>query len=222
MTEATFDKSRLLALHFRIGEDGVPIILTFVNEDLSPYAIDTKGFKLAVKSKPGAANIFLLEEGDGLEVIGASLNKLQISPVAANTTGQRPGTNFLTLYSAAEDHTWLNGPAKFHNGDFDGVGYCDDETITICANGSEITIIISTVDTGNSWVPCGTFVDANDVYPPPGNGSGANGAIKAFNTFISTAGAMYNGNFLPAGSVFVALIDAPGQAAANWLRLGSV
>lgn len=140
MKGATFDKSRNLPLYARIGEAGVPRILTFLNADRTPRDISGKGWRLPVKYRAGQRTIFTLTEGAGLTVKGTYSNQLKIEITAAQAT-QDNDTLFYTLYSSVEDHTWLNGFFRFHNGEFDGL---EDETteVIIYENGEEVIIII--------------------------------------------------------------------------------
>jgi hypothetical protein len=207
MTGLTFDKSKLLPLYFRIGEDGEPMTITFLNDDGSSHAIDGEDFSLICKANPGAtANIFEMTIGVELAVAGADLNQLVISPVASNTLGKRPGTNFWYLYSNNEGRTWLNGPAKFHNGDFDGVtteDMCltDDLTITIAAGIPESTKY------RGAW--------SQNKYPDSG-GNGASGVPKVDDYWISDTVITISAVDYPVKSRFTALVNTPGQTAANW------
>lgn len=142
MVGATFDKSRTLPLYARIGEAGVPKILTFNNANGTPHDISSLNFQIPVKKRAGyRENLFILTIGDGLTVEGADNNKLRIEITAEQATQQNDSV-FWTLYAEAEDHTWLNGFLRFHNGEFDGVEETD--TITISENGEDIIISIST------------------------------------------------------------------------------
>lgn len=141
MIGATFDKSRNLPLYARIGEAGVPKIFTFLNADRTPRDISVLNFQIPVKKRPGfnLPNLFLLSVGDGLTVVDT--NKLRVE-ISAEQATQQQDTVFWTLYAEAEDHTWLNGFLRFHNGEFDGL-YEETDEIIISENGEEITIIVS-------------------------------------------------------------------------------
>jgi len=143
MGAATFDKSRNLQLYARIGETGVPIVLEFLNSDGTNHDITSYDFKLRVKARPfSTENFFELGIGTGLTVLGADNQKLSIAltSVQADT---KPDTNFWYLYSENQDHTWLNGPFIFHNGEFDGLENASE--IIVNENGTPITITIESL-----------------------------------------------------------------------------
>ncbi len=95
-------------------------------------------------------------------------------------------------------------------------------TVNVEPNPIEVTVTVTVggVVVG-SWFNCGTFTAATDYYPSTG-GTLTGGVPAAYNTFISSNGATYKGNYVPAGSLFVATINTPGQDAANWLIFGSI
>jgi len=146
---ATFDKSRELNLYARIGETGVPITLTFVNEDLTPHPIASYDFKLRVKRRIFSSDyIFELSVGAGLTVTAA--NKLEIGLTYAQSL-QKEDTYFFTLYSENEDHTWLNGAFPMFKGVFDGVA--NEENQVVVSNvGNDVTVTITNpTSTGENW-----------------------------------------------------------------------
>lgn len=143
MAKATFDKSRSLQLFARCNEAGVSKVLTFVNDDGTDHAIAAYDFALAVylrASSPTA--LFTLTIGSGLTVQNTNELLIEITDTQATLD---PDTYFYRLYSVADDNTWLNGPFKFHEGEFDGVD--EDETITITENGTAVTIEVTTQGT---------------------------------------------------------------------------
>lgn len=131
MKELNLDKSRLLRLRARVNESSVPRTLIFLQGG-SPYNITGLDFKLYVfRSQNTTQKLFTLSIGDGLEV-GGSDNELTIT-ITETRAAQTPGTYFWRLYSADEDHTWLNGPFVFHIGESDNVE--EEEEIDIYQNG---------------------------------------------------------------------------------------
>lgn len=172
MAKATFDKSRTLQLFARIGETGVPKVLTFVNEDGTDHAIASYDFELQVYSRPNSPTaLFTLAIGSGLTV--QNTNELLIEITAAQAA-RDVDTYFWKLYSDTEDHTWLNGPFYFHDGEFDGV--VETDTITITENGTAVEITVSSqgasaasqsqVNTGTStttYVSPSTLQDKDDT-----------------------------------------------------------
>ncbi len=142
-----FTKEKQLPFYARVNEAGIPRVFTFLNLDGTPHPISGYDFKVKVKEREFyPANLFELSVGSGLTVQGASLNQLLISPTKANFT-RKVGTNFWTLYSEADENTWINGPFYFHDGKFDGL---ETETETIHVGGSnDVTITIS-VGTGGT------------------------------------------------------------------------
>lgn len=137
MTEIYLDKSRNVRIRARIGEASVPRTLKFFEEDdngdLTPHDISGYDFKLFVfKRSNSPQKLFTLAIGDGLEVTGADNNWLQID-VSQERADQKADTYFYRLYSADEDHTWLNGPWEFYHGESDNVE--EEETVNIYQNG---------------------------------------------------------------------------------------
>jgi len=131
MTEINLDKSRLVRLKARINEESVPRVLTF-RQGGSPYDISGLAFKLFVfKRQNSTQKLFTLSVGDGLS-IGGSDNELTIEISEARAT-QSAGTYFWRLWSQTENHTWLNGPFEFHEGESDNVE--EEEEIYIYQNG---------------------------------------------------------------------------------------
>lgn len=131
MIDISLDKSRLVRLFARIGEASVPRTFIFQNEDESDHDISNYDFKLIVYKRANSnVKLFTLSIGSGLTV--EDDNKLIIEITAAQAT-QEAGTYFWRLYSTQEDHTWLNGPFQFHNGESDNVE--EEETVNIYQNG---------------------------------------------------------------------------------------
>jgi len=145
-----FTKEKQLPFYARVNEAGIPRVFTFLNLDGTPHPISGYDFKVKVKEREFyPANLFELSVGSGLTVQGASLNQLLISPTKANFT-RKVGTNFWTLYSEADENTWLNGPFYFHDGKFDGL---ETETETIHVGGSnDVTITISFGNDGTTEI----------------------------------------------------------------------
>lgn len=145
MISASFDRSKILQLYARIGEIGVPLILTFLDTNGDPYPISGIDFKFIAKRKPTDIDpAFELSIGDGLTVVGTSLHQLKIELSEANSE-QRNETYFYRLYDYEELHTWLNGPLRFHNGEFDASA--DTETITVTFDSEVVEITISNLAT---------------------------------------------------------------------------
>jgi hypothetical protein len=133
MQEIFLDKSRTIRLRARINEASVPRVLVFQNEDGSAHDISSYDFELIVfKRVNSLTKLFTLTIGAGLTVQGASNNELLIEITAAQAT-QKADTYFWRLYSVDEDHTWLNGPFEFHQGESDNVE--SEETVNIYQNG---------------------------------------------------------------------------------------
>lgn len=140
-------KEKPIALFSRVGEESVTKVFTFLNADGSPHEITAYDFRYILKTKAGnPLNIFELSVGNGLEVTGYDLNKLELT-ISAERATLRPMLYFGLLYAAGEDKTWLNVKHKFFDDEFDP-GAETDNTITIFQNGDEITINIT--GSGNS------------------------------------------------------------------------
>ncbi len=165
MIAATFDRSRLLPLYARIGEVGVPLILTFLDANGDPFSILGIDWKLNVKRKASdTTNVFELILGDGLTIQGASNHQLKVE-LSAERSAQRDETHFYRLYDYEELHTWLNGPFRFHNGEFDGVE--DTDTLTVTFDSTVVTIEVTT-DSGSVTPPAwgditGTLANQTDL-----------------------------------------------------------
>lgn len=133
MTEIFLDKSRLVRLRARVNEASVPRVLVFQNDDGSPHEITDYDFQLIVfKRINSPAKLFTLTIGNGLTVQGDDDNELLIEITASQAT-QTADTYFWRLRSADEDHTWLNGPFQFHNGESDNVE--SEDLVKIYQNG---------------------------------------------------------------------------------------
>jgi len=200
----------------RIGEAGVPIVLTFVNEDGSNHDISSYNFKLRAKTRQFSPDyLFELTEGVELTVFGADNHKLSIAPTALNAT-QKPATNFWLLYSDSEDHTWLNGPLTFHNGEFDGLEDTDD--IIVSTSGTPVTITITApeIDTTGLVRVQGVHDASTNLFPTT-SALPAGSVLKGHWWKISVAGVL-GGYAVPAGAKIMALSDTPGQTNPQLMR----
>jgi len=131
--DISLDKSRSIRLFARVNEDSVPRTLIFQDEAGAAFDISALDFELYVfKRSNSTQKLFTLTIGDGLEVSGADDNELIISITQARAT-QKPDTYFWRLFSASENHTWLNGAFVFHMGESDNVE--EEETVNIYQNG---------------------------------------------------------------------------------------
>lgn len=207
MAAATFDKSRELNLYARIGETGVPITLTFVNEDLTPHAIASYDFKLRVKRRPFSTDyLFELSVGSGLTIIDT--NKLEIGLTYAQSL-QKEDTYFFTLYSEDEDHTWLNGAFPMFKDVFDGVAN-EENQVVVSSLGNEVTVTISNpsiTDDGlvrlqGTWDASGNVPPSVDVY-------------RGFLWVISVPGILM-GVSVEKGTKIMSLVTNPGTDLDNW------
>lgn len=133
MIELNLDKSRSVRVRARIGEASVPRTLKFFEQDLvTPHDISSYNFKLFVfKRSNSSQKLFTLSIGDGLTVTGDDSNWLQIDVSQVRAT-QSADTYFWRLWSADEDHTWLNGPWEFYHGESDNIE--EEETVNIYQN----------------------------------------------------------------------------------------
>jgi len=137
MIDLFLDKSRNVRLRARVGEASVPRVFKFRTraEDNSVEPLDISGldFELIVFRRANASpRLFTLTEGDGLTVQGDDSDELLVS-VTAEQADQRADIYFWRLRSISEDHTWLNGPFEFHNGESDAV--LDEDIVQIYSNG---------------------------------------------------------------------------------------
>lgn len=140
MIDISIDKSRAVRIKARVNETSVPVVFTFTNSDGSAHDISGYDFKLFVQKRANSnVKLFTLSVGTGLTVQGADNNELLIEVTAAQAS-QVADSYFFRLYSADEDHTWLNGPWEFHNGEFNDV--LSDQDIIVKETGDTIIIQI--------------------------------------------------------------------------------
>ena len=117
MIDIYLDKSRSARLRARVNEASVPKTFAFFNSDQTPHDISSYDFKLFVQVRANSERkLFTLSIGDGLEVTGDDSNQLEIS-ISQDRATQNADTYFWRLWSAIEDHTWMNGPFEFNNGE---------------------------------------------------------------------------------------------------------
>lgn len=135
MTDVYLDKSRSVRLRARINEASVPRVFVFMNSGnpRTTHSITSYDFELIVfKRANSLVRLFTLRLGDGLTIQGDDDHKLRVE-VSDERALQRADTNFYRLRSIAEDHTWLNGPFEFHNGESDNVE--SEDVVKIYQNG---------------------------------------------------------------------------------------
>lgn len=210
MIDISIDKSRAVRIKARVNEASVPQVFTFRNEDGTPHDISSYDFKIFVQKRANSnVKLFTLSIGSGLTVQGVDNNQLLIETTQAQAS-QVADTYFWRLYSAGEDHTWLNGPWEFHNGEFDSV--TDEDEITIVENGSSVTITISGEATSGTevdhwrgvWDPSGGLpVDADGI------GAGTAGAILGGDEVVFSPGGTIDGEFWPDGTLAKAKQNSP-------------
>lgn len=117
MIDVYLDKSRALRLRARVGEASVPRVFKFYDSDGAPHDISEYDFKLFVFIRPNSSRkLFTLSIGDGMTIQGDGNNELLIE-ISNERAQQNPDTYFFRLYSAEQDHTWLNGPFEFNDGE---------------------------------------------------------------------------------------------------------
>jgi hypothetical protein len=210
MNGVAFTKERLLPFYARIGEESIAVLLTFLNADLTPHPIGAHEFELPVKRAPGAeADLFRLTVGDGLTIVGDDLNKLQIVISKARALGRRAEANFHQLYAAAEDHTWLDGPFRWHNRDFDGVNATEEITVGDIA---PVTIIISAAG--------GASINKRGDWDASGNDAPTDAqAWDAWRVSVGSDDWLGSGEPLAVGTFIVARIAGAGQILSDWARL---
>lgn len=155
MINVDLDKSVAIRLRARVNESSVPVIFTFRNSTLNPVDITSFDFKLLVYKNVGSSlKLFTLSIGAGLTVIGSDLNQLKVE-ITSIQAKQKADTYFFRLYSSGEDHTWLNGPFVFHQGEFESTCAEGEITISTC----ELFITIgsgSGVGDGDHFIDGGT------------------------------------------------------------------
>lgn len=210
MTDISLDKSRAVRIKARINESSVPQIFTFTNEDGSPHDITGYDFRIFVQKRANSnVKLFTLSVGAGLTVQGDDNNELLIE-VTASQASQIADSYFWRLYSVDEDHTWLNGPWEFHNGEHDAV--VENEEINIVANGDTVNITISSATVIGSeidhwrgvWDPSGGLpVDADAI------GSGSGGVILGGDTVIFSSTGDIGGENWPTDTMAIAKQNSP-------------
>lgn len=211
MIDIALDKSRAVRIFARVNETSVAKTLTFLNADGSDHDISSYDFKLFVQKRANTTvKLFTLSIGSGLTVQNGNELLIEISETQASVPAD---TYFWRLYSADEDHTWLNGPFVFHNGEFDDT---TDETTVEITEGE--TIIIEVSGGGiDHWR--GDWSTA-DEYPSTG-GNGPGGVAKAGDRWRNTVLSILDvyplgsGTVVQGNAVFEALIDDP-QDPEDW------
>jgi len=224
MEKASFDISKPLQLSARIGEAGIAIVITFLNPNGTDHAISAYNFELPVRRTPASTeDFFKLIIGTGLTVFGAGLNKLRIELTAAQAD-QIVATNFYLLRSITNDNTWLNGPFKFHNGEFDS----SEQPASLIVGESSINLVVNT-----QALPAGTWINIDDDFDPADYGdsggfpveigTGAAGAIQKFNNVTIGQGkaAIIAGVACGDGDILVALVDDPAEefSSLGWKKI---
>jgi hypothetical protein len=212
MVDISLDKSRAVRIKARVNETSVPQTFVFTNEDGTAHDISSYDFRLYLQKRANSnVKLFTLAIGSGLTIQGAGANELLIEVTAEQAT-QTADTYFWRLYSADEDHTWLNGPWEFHNGEHDAV--VEETPVTIKANGDQVTIQISVATSSTGAIVLNLRADfdaSGNVFPAAGTGSGDAGAIKRWDTYpILVGGLLDIGNgpeFVPEKSLLIAWAD---------------
>lgn len=64
----------------------------------------------------------------------------------------------------------------------------------------------------------GNYDASVNTFPASG-GTGTSGAVLRGNMFTVTVAGTINGEFVPIGTVLMALTDSPGQTESNWRRI---
>lgn len=204
MIDISLDKSRAVRIKARINEASVPQVFTFTNEDGSPHDISAYDFQLILQKRANSTvRLFTLTIGNGLTVQGDDNNQLLVE-VSAERATQAADTYFWRLKSIEEDHTWLNGPWQFHNGEHDAV--VEEMPIIIKANGDQVTITIAASSTSNTIT-----LNIREDYTIAGNNF-PSGVIKRWDAFpiAEPGGSLDFGNgleFVPATSLVIAWND---------------
>jgi hypothetical protein len=139
MIDIYLDKSRSARLRARVNEASVPKTFAFFNSDGSSHDISSYDFKLFLYVRANTRRkLFTLSIGDGLEVTGDDSNHLQIS-ISQDRATQNADTYFWRLWSESEDHTWMNGPFEFNNGE-SHVGAEESDAVTNVILGFDYTL----------------------------------------------------------------------------------
>jgi hypothetical protein len=90
---------------------------------------------IVFKRANSQVKLFTLTIGDGLSINDGSdedADELTVS-ISQERSEQKADTYFWRLHSLDEDHTWLNGPFEFHNGETDAI--LNEDVISIYQNG---------------------------------------------------------------------------------------
>lgn len=137
MTDVYLDKSRNVRLRARIGEASVPRVFKFrtraEDNSTSPLDITSLDFQLIVfKRSNSQVKLFTLTIGDGLTVQGDDSDELLVE-ISQDRSDQKRDVYFWRLHSISEDHTWMNGPFEFHEGESDAI--TEEELVKVYANG---------------------------------------------------------------------------------------
>lgn len=206
-----FSKDQPLRIKARCNESGIVKVLTFLNPDGSAHSITAYDFRLPLKLSPKSTdNIWEMSIGDGLAVIGAGTNKLQITLSEIRGT-QRPDSYFWQLFSAYENLTWLAADWEFYEGTPEVVEEVD--TIVINPYGEDINI---TIENGVDLDIVNPYRGAHDATTLafPSTGGRYTGGVPAVSDYWQTVGdGIIAGVFVPQGSHLWARQNAP---TADW------
>ena len=136
MIDIYLDKSRNIRLRARINEASVPRVFKFRTRDgliTEPKDITGEEFELIVfKRENSTVRLFTLTIGDGLTVQGDDNDELRVD-ISQERAAQRADVYFWRLRSTVEDHTWLNGPFEFNQGESDATE--SEDIVQIYHNG---------------------------------------------------------------------------------------
>jgi hypothetical protein len=221
MIDISLDKSRAVRIKARVNEASVAQVLRFKNKDGSPHNISAYGFQLPVQKRANSSvKLFTLAIGSGLTVVGDDEDGLLIEVTKEQAT-QTADTYFWRLWSADEDHTWLNGPWEFHNGEHDAA--VEEREIIIAENGSAVSIVVAsgvTINNNSSGGGVTGWDNTQNKFPD-------GGVIQQYSRFIGSgsgswivSSAVGVAEVVNDGAEFIAKINNPGQDPDNWWYKG--
>jgi hypothetical protein len=201
--KAATDPGKELHLYSRIGKYNQKR-LSFFNQDMTDYDLSDIVFEIGVKRNPADDDFVTLTIGDGLTVTDNDLDFVFDEEVSATFT-ERAYYWELRRTRTGNTKVWLNGAHDWHRGKFNSF---NNAGCTV--NNDDVIIVIqeSAAGVANAWIPVGDF-DASGGSLPTVGGTGPADAFEAFNTLTVTVAGSIDGNFLPVGTILVAMQDNP-------------
>lgn len=127
MIDIVTDPSKKIRYYFRVNSTPLPKTIILLDENGSPYSVNTKIWQVNFKRNPcDTSNVLQLLSGSGLTI---GVNSIQIAPTSSQVNIQAR-EYFIEVRNVTDSQSWYTGVAIGHNGEFDNFE-TDDLTITV-------------------------------------------------------------------------------------------